>query len=344
MATKANRKRTAVRDEVDVSKVKINKVVEKASVVTSKYFSEAKSTPIKGKQAALKSQGEKTSKKTVKEAKGSSTGEQTEAKDFNDVQSAGNAGSSNAETKTLKQAVNEIKPDLNVKPAAGKTQAEDISGAGSQIGRVDFKFYDRSCEDLAKALLGQIVVTTFEGKRLAGKIVETEAYLGRIDKAAHSYKGKTDRNAAMFMQPGTAYVYNIYGMYCCLNISAQGDGNAVLIRSLQPVENLEIMNKLRSKGKKETSLLKKEGRDLCNGPSKLCQALGIRKEPVNKQDLCTSDLIWLEKGDNIDSSKIVVSKRINIAYAEDWIDKPLRFYILGNNFVSVRDKIAEKDM
>lgn len=210
--------------------------------------------------------------------------------------------------------------------------------------KLDFRFYDRSCEELAKALLGQVIVTRHEGKRLAGKIVETEAYLGPIDKAAHSYKGKTDRNTAMFMKPGTAYVYNIYGMYCCLNISAQGDGCAVLIRALQPVENLEVMDKLRSKGKEGKSLLKKDGKELCNGPSKLCQALAIKKDTVNKEDLCTSDEIWLEKGEIIDDSKIVKCKRININYAEEWIDKPLRFYILENLFSSVRDKNAEKDL
>ena len=78
-------------------------------------------------------------------------------------------------------------------------------------------------EDLAKAMLGQKVVRVVEGVRLCVRIVETEAYLGAVDKAAHSYKGQTERNKAMFMQPGTAYVYNIYGMYCCLNISSQSE-------------------------------------------------------------------------------------------------------------------------
>lgn len=89
--------------------------------------------------------------------------------------------------------------------------------------KLNFSFYDIPCDELAEALLGQTLVRMHDGKRLAGKIVETEAYMGPIDKAAHSYNGKkTDKNAAMFMAPGTAYVYNIYGMYCCMNISAQG--------------------------------------------------------------------------------------------------------------------------
>lgn len=89
--------------------------------------------------------------------------------------------------------------------------------------RLGLSFYDKSCKELAVALLGQTIVTVVDGKRLAGKIVETEAYLGLEDKAAHSYNGKrTPKTEAMFMPPGTAYVYNIYGMYCCLNISSQG--------------------------------------------------------------------------------------------------------------------------
>ena len=93
----------------------------------------------------------------------------------------------------------------------------------SDSHRQPFSFYDIPCEDLAKSLLGQKLVHVVDKKRLTGVIVETEAYLGPIDKGAHSYEGKrTAKNEAMFMPPGTAYVYNIYGMYCCMNISAKG--------------------------------------------------------------------------------------------------------------------------
>lgn len=99
----------------------------------------------------------------------------------------------------------------------------DSNRPGASNNRLEFSFFDRPCKDLAAALLGQTVVAMVDGQRVAGKIVETEAYLGLEDKAAHSYNGKrTSRNEAMFMAPGTAYVYNIYGMYCCLNISSQG--------------------------------------------------------------------------------------------------------------------------
>ena len=104
------------------------------------------------------------------------------------------------------------------------------------------------------------------------------------------------------------------------------------------------MDTLRSKGKEGGKLLKKDGVGLCNGPSKLCQALGINKERVNKVDMCTSDFIWLEKGETVNDNDIVKCKRININYAEEWKDKPLRFYIPGNAFNSVKDKEAEKAM
>ena len=102
------------------------------------------------------------------------------------------------------------------------------------------------------------------------------------------------------------------------------------------------MDKYRSKGK--ASLMKNEGRGLCNGPSKLCQALNIKKDAINGVDLCSTPDIWVEKGEEIDPSKIVKCKRINIDYAGDWKDKPLRFYILGNKFNSVKDKEAESNM
>lgn len=103
------------------------------------------------------------------------------------------------------------------------------------------------------------------------------------------------------------------------------------------------MDKLRTKGKEGSSFLKKDGKGLCNGPSKLCQALAIKKDTVDQVDLCISDKIWLEKGEHVDDCDIVSCKRININYAEEWVDKPLRFYIRGSDFNSVRDKNAEND-
>ena len=97
-------------------------------------------------------------------------------------------------------------------------------------------------------------------------------------------------------------------------------------------------------GEKQKSLLKNDGKDLCNGPSKLCRALAITKETTDQVDMCTSDKIWLEKGETVKEKDIVKSKRINISYGEEWVDKLLRFYLYGNKFISVKDKEAEKLM
>ncbi|KAL5018871.1 hypothetical protein ScPMuIL_004593 [Solemya velum] len=210
--------------------------------------------------------------------------------------------------------------------------------------RVDFNFYDVSCTELARKLLGQTIVRiTDDGDRLAATIVETEAYLGEEDKGAHSYQNKrTPKNEAMFMPPGTVYVYNIYGVYCCMNISSQGEGCAVLIRALDPIEGEDRMRESRKKAKASAKPISTE--DLCNGPSKLCQALELTRGNADKVNLTKSEFLWLEADEELSDSEVVTCKRINIDYADDWKDKPLRFYVLGNSAVSVRDKDAEKQM
>ncbi|XP_076074730.1 uncharacterized protein LOC143045830 [Mytilus galloprovincialis] len=205
----------------------------------------------------------------------------------------------------------------------------------------DYTFYNRPCEELARALLGKkLVRLSDKGERLCGTIVETEAYLGHPDKGAHSYKGKTNKNEAMFMEPGTAYVYHIHS-YCCMNISSKGDGAAVLLRALEPVENIPSMIKLRQKRTPGKTF---KSHELCNGPSKLCLSLDVSKDQINKEDMIKSTKIWMENGDEIKPDRIVHCKRINISYAEEWVDKPLRYYIQGNKCVSKLDKEAEKAM
>ena len=162
-----------------------------------------------------------------------------------------------------------------------------------------------------------------------GRIVETEAYLGGDDKASHSYNGRrTDRNEAMYMKPGTCYVYSIYGVHCCANISSLGEGAAVLVRALEPTAGEELMKKRRKSAKKS--------RDLCNGPSKLCQALDITRSRHDKIDLCTSEELWVESGGElIADGDIVCGARIGIASAgEEWAGKLLRVYIRDNDCVS----------
>lgn len=209
--------------------------------------------------------------------------------------------------------------------------------------RLDHAFYTKPCVTLAKDLLGKILVRKLSsGELLKGMIVETESYLGLVDKASHSFNGKkTDRNEAMFLKPGTAYVYSIYGMYYCFNISSLEEGSAVLLRAIEPLEGIATMQIFRSKRQKVASEIKHK--ELCNGPSKLCQSFKIEKEIFNKVDLCLSEDMWLENGINIDPASIISCKRIGIdSYGEEWANKPLRFYIKGNINVSRRCKTSEK--
>lgn len=196
--------------------------------------------------------------------------------------------------------------------------------------RCDRSFFSVDCETLATRLLGSTLAKKLpSGEVCRARIVETEAYLGGEDKAAHSYNGKkTERNTAMFMQPGTAYVYSIYGVHCCFNISGNGEGAAVLIRALEPLEGVAFMQERRKTVKKD--------RDLCNGPAKLCQAMGIDKS-YNRADLVSCDTLWVEprgEAPPLSDADIVKSARIGVDYAEEWAKKPLRFYIRGNQCVS----------
>ncbi|XP_075686165.1 DNA-3-methyladenine glycosylase isoform X2 [Rhinoderma darwinii] len=201
-------------------------------------------------------------------------------------------------------------------------------------------FYNKPCSELAKACLGQILVRRLpDGTELRGSIVETESYLGGEDEASHSRGGKrTERNAAMYMKPGTIYVYQIYGMYFCVNVSSQGDGAAVLLRSLEPIEGLDTMRKFRNVKRNGKKPLK--DKELCNGPSKLCQAFAIEKS-FDQQDFANDQNTWLEAGPEILEGNIVSCARIGIRNAREWTQKPLRFYVRDNKYVSVRNKTAE---
>ncbi|XP_072274993.1 DNA-3-methyladenine glycosylase [Pyxicephalus adspersus] len=209
--------------------------------------------------------------------------------------------------------------------------------------RLSSDFYERPCIDLAKSFLGKILVRKLpDGSELRGRIVETESYLGGEDEASHSRGGKrTERNVAMYMKPGTIYVYQIYGVYFCMNVSSKGDGAAVLLRSLEPVQGLDEMRSLRSSGRNASKSLK--DKELCNGPSKLCQALNIDKS-FDRRDLTSDQNIWLESGSEVTEENIISCARIGIGYAGEWTHKPLRFYIKDNQYVSVRDKAAESNL
>lgn len=213
------------------------------------------------------------------------------------------------------------------KPSPPPTSQQQPGGKESR--RCGAVFFDRPCEELAKSLLGCALFRDLDGDSCWGRVVETEAYLGGEDKAAHSYDGKrTERNEAMYMPAGTAYVYSIYGMHRCFNISSRGDGAAVLIRALEPLGGVANMKTRRRGVRKE--------KDLCNGPAKLCKALGIGKE-CDRLDLVTSEVLWVELPEGaVPWGEVVESGRIGVQYAGEWADRPLRFYLKDCPYVSKR--------
>jgi DNA-3-methyladenine glycosylase len=174
-------------------------------------------------------------------------------------------------------------------------------------------FYDRDTIVVAQELLGKHLVHVVDGVTRVGRIVETEAYLGPHDLAAHSAKGLTDRTRVMFGPPGHAYVYLIYGMHWCMNVVTQKEGmaSAVLLRALEPVRHLE-------------------GRT--QGPALLCKALGIDKRH-NGHDFLSDDLYIARPGREA-AIRIVKRPRIGVDYAGHWARRLLRFYVKGNAFVS----------
>lgn len=185
---------------------------------------------------------------------------------------------------------------------------------------------------MGRELLGKLVVRRERGKHLAGRIVEAEAYLGADDLAAHAAAGRTARNAVLFGPPGHVYVYFIYGMYYCLNVSCLPDGEAggVLIRALEPVAGLEAM--ARARGLKHFNPKSvRDLRKLTSGPGRLCQALSITRPRDNAKDAVSprSDLRVMEDG--FRPGKIAVTPRIGIVKSAGL---PLRYVLAGNAFVS----------
>lgn len=242
------------------------------------------------------------------------------------------------------QLENEIKTAVNAEIVASDTPSESL--CKDEQAKCYRSFFDENCEKLAQNLLGKRLVRVLsDGTKLSGHIVETEAYLGEIDKAAHSYQGKrTAKNEAMFMDPGTIYVYHIYGIYSCINISAHGKGAAVLLRAIDPTEGEDVMRKNRGTKRSDNGQGLKI-KELCSGPSKLTSAFQIDKDRFNKADITTDPSIWIEDiGTELQPDDIVVCSRIGINYAEEWIKKPLRFYIKGNQSVSIKDKVAEAEL
>jgi len=190
--------------------------------------------------------------------------------------------------------------------------------------------FEADAQTLAQSLLGATLVRKLPGGiRLAGTIVETEAYVGVMDQAAHSYGGRrTKRNETMYAAPGTTYVYLIYGMYHCFNVvcGEVDEPAAVLVRALAPLEGLEEMQMSRPRARRE--------RDLCSGPGKLCQAMGIDRS-LDGHMLPTGTALFIEGDSGPPPGSVVVrAPRIGVDYAGDWATKPLRYYLEGNEHIS----------
>jgi len=182
---------------------------------------------------------------------------------------------------------------------------------------------------IARELLGKLLVVPDEnGRRVSGMIVETEAYLGEIDKAAHSYGGRrTARNEITYADGGHVYVFFVYGMYYQLNLvtGLVDHPHVVLIRAVEPVDGIEIMRERRGEMK---------DKNLTSGPGKLCIAFGITRD-LNGEDLL-GDRIWVEGHRDLKKNEIARGPRVGIDYAEEFVDEPWRFWVKGNEFVSKR--------
>ena len=181
---------------------------------------------------------------------------------------------------------------------------------------------------MARKLLGCLLVHRTPDGVTGGMIVEAEAYVGAIDKACHAYRNRSERTEIMYQDGGYAYVYFIYGMHYCFNVvtGPEGEGNAVLVRALEPIIGLGLMRKRR-----QTNQL----RSLCSGPGRLCQALAITKNEYG-MDICAANSpLQLIQYRHIPNADIIATPRINVAYAEEAAAWPWRFYVKDNPYVSI---------
>ncbi len=210
---------------------------------------------------------------------------------------------------------------MGTRRAAGSRRERRLSrqsrvapGSGSSRGsRLPRGFYARDTRRVAKDLLGKILVHVDAGVRRSARIVETEAYHGPLDRASHARFGPTRRSAIMFGPPGYAYVYLIYGRSHCMNVvtGAEGFPSAVLIRAAEPVEGC-----LHSTA----------------GPGNLCRALAIRRDADNGRDLA-GETLFVEDAPP-PAERIAASHRVNVHYAGPWADRPWRYLLVGNRWVS----------
>jgi DNA-3-methyladenine glycosylase len=194
----------------------------------------------------------------------------------------------------------------------------------STTAKLPRSFYEQNTVDVAKQLVGKYLVRRHPEGPTVGRIVETEAYIGPHDLACHAAKGRTARTEVMFGAAGHAYVYFVYGVHYMLNLVTEAADHpaAVLIRSLEPTDGIELMEHRRGTANR---------RNLCSGPGKLCQAFAIDRS-LNGADVC-GDMIYIEdRGEPM--PKLLARPRVGVDYAGKWKDKPFRFLLRGNEFIS----------
>lgn len=190
-------------------------------------------------------------------------------------------------------------------------------------------FLRKDVVQIAKDLLGKIIITNIDGQETSGRIVETEAYMAFTDRAAHSFKGRrTARNEAMYQSGGTSYVYLCYGLHNMLNIvtNVVDVPDAVLIRALEPLNGLEIMMRRTGKNQRDRSITK--------GPGNVAKAVGVHRKHSGMSFLDCKELMIMDDGLRYLEEIIGVSERIGINGSAEAIHYPYRFFVKNNPFVS----------
>jgi len=214
-------------------------------------------------------------------------------------------------------------------------KSKGTKGRQQKLGQsLPRQFYARDPQTVGRDLLGKLLVRR-EGKQwIAARIVEVEAYLGRDDPAAHAFSGRTARNAVLFGPPGHAYVYFIYGNHYCLNVSCMSEGEAgcVLVRALEPLTGIREMMRARGLSLRGDAELRR----VTSGPGRLAEAFGITRARDNAKDLTGLDSdLWISD-DGYRPTAVLSTVRIGISKAAD---RPLRYFIAGNPFVSGPTKL-----
>lgn len=202
-----------------------------------------------------------------------------------------------------------------------------------RMKKLPLSFYDRTdVVQIAKELLGKVVVTHINDRYTSGRIVETEAYVAHVDKASHAFEGRrTARNEHMYSPPGTAYIYICYGIHHMLNVVTNKEGvpDAVLIRAVEPLEGIDIM--LERTGKKKADF------SLTRGPGNAGKALGIFRH-MSGIYLTDNQIYLCDDGFKVKESEIGVSKRIGVDSAGPDAELPYRFFVKNNPYVSGKIK------